>query len=251
MSRAFLFAALACAFTAQDGARPSFEVVSVKPATSGALGIGLWVYAGGRIHATNYQVRQLIHDAYDVEIWRVIGGPAWAGEDRFDVEGKPAESSDLARWAPVSAKSPPNAEMRLMLQSLLADRFHLKVHTEERKEQVYSLAAARGGHRLQPPAGNAVQPFVSFLPDGLLGRNATMDQLVERLARIMGRRVLNHTGIEGHFDFRIQYPPSDDVNDERTAMLSAIQEQCGLKLETQPGSVDYLVIDSVQKPSAN
>ena len=68
---------------AQETSRPVFEVVSVKPATDGRLGIGLYVYAGGRIHATNYRLRQLIHDAYDVEMFRILGGPDWLDLDRF------------------------------------------------------------------------------------------------------------------------------------------------------------------------
>jgi uncharacterized protein (TIGR03435 family) len=239
---------------AQDTARPAFEVVSVKPAPpeNRMMGIGLNVYAGGRIHATNYRLRQLIHDAYNIEMFRILGGPGWIDEDRFDIEAKPAASSGLSKWVPESFKSPPNAEMRLMLQSLLADRFQLKAHFETRSESIYSLVVAKGGSRLKPPADTIVQPFVSFLPNGLAGRNATVDQLVERLASVLGRPVLNHTGIQGNFDFKIAYPPEDMAdNDAKTLMLSAIQEQAGLKLETQPGSVEMLVVDSAQKPSAN
>ena len=83
-------------------------------------------------------------------------------------------------------KSPPNLEMRQMLQTLLSDRFQLKAHTEVRKERVYALVVAKGGPKLKEPASSSVQPFVSFLPHGLSGKNATIDQLVERLERILG-----------------------------------------------------------------
>src|ERR1700733_15074365 len=138
MTRHLMVAALAICVSGsgQEAPRPAFEVVSVKlaPPESRAMGIGLFTYPGGRIHATNYRLRQLIRDAYNIDTYRILGGPHWADEDRFDIEAKPSTSSDLSKWAPESFTSPPNAEMRLMLQTLLADRFQLKVHSETRKE---------------------------------------------------------------------------------------------------------------------
>ena len=233
--------------------KPAFEVVSVKPSPpqGGPIGIGLFTYPGGRIHATSYTLRMLIHDAYNLEMYKILGGPRWADEDRFDVEAKPPASSDSSKFVPANFKSPPNPEMRQMLQALLAERFQLKVHTETRKEPVYALIVAKGGPKLKRPASTTVQPFVSFFPHGLSGENATMDQLVERLASIFGRPVLNHTGIQGNFDFLIDYPPDDAATDRTVLLLSAIQDQAGLKLETQPGSIDVVVIDRAEKPSGN
>jgi uncharacterized protein (TIGR03435 family) len=254
MMRSLILAALAFSLAGQDAPRPAFEVISVKAPTpeSRRMGIGLFTYAGGRIHATNYTLKQLIHDAYNLEMFRILGGPHWLDEDRFEVEAKPAASSDLAKWIPESFKSPPNAEMRLMLQTLLADRFQLKAHFETRQESIYSLVVSKGGQRLHVPADKTAQPFVSFMQNGLRGTNATIDQLIERIARILGRPVLNHTGIQGNFDFNIVYSPEEMANnDGSTLLLSAIQEQLGLKLETQPGSVEVLVVESAAKPSEN
>jgi uncharacterized protein (TIGR03435 family) len=231
---------------------PTFEVVSVKPTPSVSRdSIGLHTYPGGRIRATKLTLKLLILYAYDMEMYRILGGPHWTDEDRFDVEAKPPASSESSKWVPASFKTPPNLEMRQMLQTLLADRFQLKVHTETKKEQVYALVAAKGGPKLKQPKSTADQPFVSFLPHGLSGQNATLDQLVERLVTVLSRPVLNHTGIEGHFDFLIDYPPDDAGTDRTVLLLSAIQDQIGLRLETQPGSVEVLVIDHAEKPSAN
>jgi len=238
------------AFGQEAAIKPAFEVASVKPAPpdGGTMGIGLSTYPGGRIHATNYTLRQLIHDAYNLEMYLILGGPHWADDDRFDVEAKPPASSESSKWTPVNFKSPPNPEMR---QMLLAERFQLKVHAETRKEPVYSLVVVKGGPQLKAPASTTAQPFVSFLPHGLSGKNATIDQLVERLGRALGRPVLNHTGVQGNFDFLIDYPPDDAGTDHTVLLLGAIQEQIGLKLETQPGAVDVIVIDSAEKPSGN
>jgi uncharacterized protein (TIGR03435 family) len=116
---------------------------------------------------------------------------------------------------------------------------------------VYALVTAKGGPKLAPPKSTTVQPFVSFLPHGLSGQNASMDQLVERLASILKRPVSNHTGVEGHFDFLIDYPPDNAGTDHTVLLLGAIQDQLGFKLETRPGPVDVLLIDHAEKPSAN
>jgi uncharacterized protein (TIGR03435 family) len=246
-------AVVTCAVSGQQkAAQPAFEVVSVKrtPPASGDP-VGLFTYPGGRIHATNYTLKQLIRDAYNVEEYRILDGPQWVDDDRFSVEAKPPVSSEASKWTPANFKSPPNSEMRQMMQTLLAERFQLKVHTETRRERVYALVTAKGGPKLALPKSTTVQPFVSYLPHGLSGQNATMDQLVERLASILKRPVSNRTAIEGHFDFLIDYPPDDAGTDYTARLLGAIQDQLGLKLETQQGSVEVLVIDRAEKPSAN
>ncbi len=243
-----------CMAVGQEAAiKPEFEVASVKrsPPQSGPMGIGLYTYPGGRIHATSYTLRMLIHDAYNIELDHIVGGPHWADEDRFDIEAKPSASSGLSNWVPANFKSPPNLEMRQMLQTLLTERFQLKAHTEMRKERVYALVVAKGGPKLKESTSSAVQPFVSFLPHGLSGKNATIDQLVERLERILGRPVVNRTGVQGNFDFLIDYPPDEAATDPAVLLLRAIREQTGLRLETQRGSTDLIVIDRAVKPSAN
>ncbi len=138
-----------------------------------------------------------------------------------------------------------------MLQTLLAERFQLKVHTDVKKEKVYALVVAKGGPRLKEPASTTVQPFVSFLPHGLSGKNATIDQLAERLARVLGRPVLNHSAVQGNFDFLIDYPPDEAATDQVVLVLRAVREQTGLQLETQSGLIDVIVIDRAARPSVN
>ena len=253
MIRSLAVCTLAAALFGQEKAPPpAFEVASVKPTPSDSHDfIGLSTYPGGRIRATKYTLNQLIHEAWLLEPYQIVGGPRWADQDRFDVEAKPPEWSQSSKWMPESFKTAPNPEMRRMLQTLLADRFQLQVHPETRRESVYALVAAKGGTRLQPPQSTDAQPFVSYLPHGLRGQNATIDQLAQRLAVLLKRPVANRTGIDGHFDFLIDYP-SDDAGTDLTVLLpAAMQEQVGLKLETHPGSVEVLVIDRAEKPAAN
>jgi uncharacterized protein (TIGR03435 family) len=235
--------------------QPSFEVVSIKTSSpqGGPMGIGFYTYPGGRILATSLTLRQLTYYAYGLEreMYRILGGPRWVDDDRFDVEAKPAASSALSKWAPESFKSPPNAEMRKMTQTLLAERFQLQVHTETRKESVYALVVSKGGSKLKEPASTTVQPFVSYLSHGLRGRNATVAQLIERLADSLKRPVLNETGIRGNFDFLIDYSAEEAALGIAEPLMRALLEQTGLKLETRPGTVDVLVIDHAEKPSGN
>jgi uncharacterized protein (TIGR03435 family) len=237
----------------QDAGPPSFEVASVKPSSpeGGRMGIGLFTYPGGRVVASNYRLRMLVHDAYGVEMYQVIGGPAWTDTDRFNIEAKAPAGSEASRYVPATFKSPPNADERLMLRRLLAERFHLRVHTETRKEQVYALVVAKGGPKLKEPESRIEEPFVSFLPRGYRGRNATIDQLVYRLAQSLKRPVANETGIQGNFDFTIEWQEDDAGTDDNVLLLGALQQQVGLKLEARAGDVEVVVIDHAEKPVAN
>ena len=229
----------------------AFEVATVKASPlDGWRAVGLFTYPGGRIHATTYTLKMLIHDAYDVEMYHIVGGPNWLDELRFDVEAKPPASSASAQWIPANFKSSPNPEMRQMLQGLLAERFQLKVHRETRNELVYALVKPKE-HQLKPPADAQSAGFVNSTQTGLSGKNATMDQLVERLGSVLKRTVRNETGIQGNFDFLIDYPADDAGTDLVSRLLGALRDQTGLKLETRPGKTVVVVVDRAEKPTAN
>jgi uncharacterized protein (TIGR03435 family) len=150
--------------------------------------------------------------------------------------------------------------VRQMLQTLLADRFQLKMHAETKKDSVNALVVAKGCPKLKPP-DTAKEPFVSLHRNGsplgeaishaIRGQNATMTQLAAHLGPHFGRPVLDQTGLKGNFDFEAEYVEGESQPENVTQLLSALQDQLGLKLETQPGSVEVLVIDRAEKPSAN
>jgi uncharacterized protein (TIGR03435 family) len=237
--------------SAQDTAKlPRFEVSSVKPSGEQERIIGMFTFPGGRVTATNYTLKMLIHEAWNVEDYRISGGPNWVSADRFSLEAKPAASSALSQWVPPSPKTPPTPEMRQMLQSLLADRFGLKVHRESKQEVVFTLKVAKGGPKLVPPNDATAQPFVSYLPHALRGQNATMDLLVDRIATLVKRPVANQTGLRGNFDFLIDYPPDDAGSDTEVLLLRGLKE-AGLELQSERGAVEVIVIDHTEKPTPN
>lgn len=261
MMHALTVASLAAWAAGAALAQPAFEVASVKPSAAAAEApIGLFTYPGGRIAATQCTLKTLIGDAYSIEPYRILGGPRWAGEDRFDIEARPPVSSEASHWAPESPKTPPSQEMRLMLQTLLADRFRLQVHTQTIKESVYALVVAKGGHKLKPP-DTTQQPFVSFGRTGspdreaasyvLTGQNVTMTLFAARLANVLYRPVLDQTGLSGSYDFKVEYAADDTPSETASPLFRALQDQLGLKLETRPGPVDLLVIDHAEKPRPN
>lgn len=229
----------------------AFEVSSIKPSSDQDLVIGMFTYPGGRVTATRYTLKMLIHEAYAIEDYKILDGPAWASSDLFNLEAKPASGSPLSKWIPANFKTPPNEEMRQMLQELLQERFHLRIHREPKKGTIYVLVAGKGGTKLNAPSSVTAQPFVSFLQYGLSGRNATMDQLAERLASILNCPVLNHTNMQGNFDFLIDYRLDSSEPDRTALVIHAVEDQLGLKLETQSGLVDVIVIDHAEKPSEN
>ena len=253
---------LAAAADAQAGSQASFEVASVKSLAPGSgLPIGLFTYPGGRIRATNCTLHVLIYYAYNLEMHQIVGGPSWADSDRFVIEAKPPETSPSSKWVPENFKTPPNPEMRLMLQGLLADRFQLVVHKESKEGSVFALSVAKGGPKLKPPADTTAQPFVNVGRTGpltenarsllLWGQNATMDQLALRLTQLLEMPVLNQTALDGHFDFKIEYGVTESQLDRAPALSTAIQDQIGLKMVRQRGPVETLVIDQARKPSDN
>jgi uncharacterized protein (TIGR03435 family) len=246
--------ALALAFAAfgQDSTQlPRFEVASVKPTEPNVYVVGMFTYTGGRVTASNYTLKMLIHDAYAVEMYQILGGPAWSETDRFSLEAKPAASSPLSKWTPVNFKAPPNDEMKKMLQALLEERFQLKLHRESKKEYVYALTVAKSGSKLVDARDSTQQPFVGFRPHAVNGQNATSDLLVERLATIVRRPIINRTNLKGNYDFLIDYASDEAGTDTIGLLLRALPEQVGLKLETEPGSVDVIVIDRAERPSPN
>jgi uncharacterized protein (TIGR03435 family) len=156
--------------------------------------------------------------------------------------------------------------MQMRLQALLADRFQLKVHKESKEMQIYALIVAKGGIRMQegdknfPGSSLSIHRGDTGLAE-MAGKSMPMDSLAKSLAGQVGRIVVDKTGLTGRYDFKMSYAPDmptgrieDDQAgkpDSGPSLFTALQEQMGLKLDSQKGPVEVLVIESVQKPSGN
>ncbi len=252
---------------AQEGPRPSFEVASIKPGEPGSVRFGFET-RGTQFLVTNAPLKMMIGEAYDIRAHQIIGGPKWIMSDQFSIE---------ARWpAGIRIGPAPTPEgmrqEKLMLQSLLEERFKLKVHRETRLEQVYELVVAKGGPKLKPSAGPGADGREGIFARGF-GGLAVTNQPIQSLAGILsqrlGRSVIDKTGLTGKYDFELSFMPEPTAEDlalfgppppgcgsacrftALPSLFTALQDQLGLRLESARGLVDVVVIDSAVKPDAN
>ncbi len=240
------------------GKPPEFEVSSVRPADPrGTGGIGLYTYPGGRIVASQCTVVILLMEALKIQAFQIIGGPRWIKDARFDIEAKPPVSSASSQSNPSSFKSPPNEEQRQMLQALLLDRFELRFHRVASLGRVYLLERTDKHLKLQPPKDKNAFSWAGA-PEGgavghgtgLAGKNISMPQLAARLSDVVGCPVLDRTGLPGTFDFEYSTGDNDREVDATATVISSLR-YLGLRLKAARGPVEGIVIDHVEKPSAN
>ena len=252
---------------------PEFEVASIKP--TGRRGGGMMRPWPGRLTA-NGPLLVLMEAAYNVQPFQIVGGPEWIRSDEYEIDAR-------------AGGNPSPAQMMLMLQSLLKDRFQLRINRESRQMPAYALMPARGGLRLPPPrAGSCADEEAP--PPGLgdpapkpkcggtetrpeaggwhmVGGKVPMPEFVRALTWVLGRTVTDQTGFSGVFDIDLEFRRDDTTDFARRAGLvrsaeplpvessspsifSAVQ-QLGLRLESIKAPVEVLVIDHVEKPSGN
>jgi uncharacterized protein (TIGR03435 family) len=255
--------------------RPEFAVTSVKPNKTGCCMEGGVGNGGGG--GRDVTLKFLLAFAYRLQQFQISGGPRWIGSDRFDVEGK--------------AEDPRTGfdQLRLMLQSLLEDRFKLKLHRETKESHVYALVVGRDGPKIRlssdqispdvngpaPPGAGPNRGVIRIGVGNLVGNAVTLSWFASMLSQRMDRLVVDKTNLRGRFDIRLQWAPNAGENPfdqggnrlqssiidmngvtltpdpSGPSIFSAIQEQLGLKLESAKAPVEVLVIDHVEKPSAN
>ncbi len=249
-----LFALAAGIALSQEASRPAFEVISVKPSAmqGGQYGMGMATFPGGRIRANMVKLDYFISLAFDIQMFQVVGGPQWIHDDRWDIEAKPPQGSKASQANPRLWKLPPNEDQRVMMQSLLADRFHMGWHRETKEGAVFFLVKT-DKLKLRDAADKEDYPWVGTARStgpGLWGLNATMPLLARRLSELLARPVIDHTGIEGAFDFDFELDRSWDSWDATSAALASVQG-IGLKLEAGKGPVETVVVDTIERPSAN
>jgi len=241
-----------------DRKLPEFEVASVKPNTKGGFP-GVQTFPGGRVRCEYCRLEWLVMFAFNVQSYQVAGGPGWIHEDAYSIDAEPPASSESARLNPPSPYSPPSEEQRLMLQALLIDRFQLKFHRENKIGQVYVLTQGGGALKLQPPKDANARRWVGSIAggfingDGILGQNVSMPSLAVRLSRYFECPILDETGLKGSFDFKYQivdYDPNLDKQDLVGSILTSLKG-IGLNLKSAKGPVETVVIDHVERPSAN
>ncbi|MGA3238797.1 MAG: TIGR03435 family protein [Bryobacteraceae bacterium] len=233
---------------ATDAVTPTFEVASIKPNTSG--GPGAEMYPGkSEVRIKNYSLKQLIQAAYKVKDYS-FAGPPWLDSQRFDIV----------------AKLPPGAtadQFPAMMETLLRERFQLVVHRESKVMTALALVVDKNGLRIKPV--EAGQGGTSWGRAMVKASKVSMTQLADLLSGVMDRPVKNLTELPGVYDIDLKWMPDDAPSMDAagggdrqsptgrapaTSVFSAVQE-IGLRLQTQKLPVEVLVVDHVEKPSAN
>ena len=239
-------------------ANPVFEVATIKPSRPDER-FSILVNRSGMLNTTNTSLNDLIKFAYDVHPQQITGGPSWFEMEKYDVQGKP----DTAGM--------PNAkQLKGMMQKLLAERFALTFHRDKKELSVYAITVAKTGAKLAKSDGdpNGLPGFGGGGPRGMNVRNATMAEFASVLqANIVERPVVDQTGFGAtRYDFILKWTPDGSqrppgapdatapaaaADDAPPDLFAAFQQQLGLRLQATKAPVDVLVIDHVEKPSAN
>jgi bla regulator protein BlaR1 len=259
-----------------------YEVASIKPDKSGTNMVRLMFSPDG-LTATNATLQMFIHAAYQVEPHQVSGGPSWLNSDHYDIEAK--MDSATADALHKLSEEQGILERQRMLQALLADRFKLTLHRETRELPVYALLIAKNGPKLQEAKPGDTYPNGIKGPDGragvgmmfmngrgsVTGQGLPVSNLVRLLSLQLGRSVVDKTGLTAKYDFTLQWTPDESQgamfkgpgpgpqgtasppppDPSGPSIFTAVQEQLGLKLESQKGPVEILVIDHAEQPSEN
>jgi uncharacterized protein (TIGR03435 family) len=252
-----------------QGPAPTFEVVSIKRSVpDAAAGSSIGIQPGGRFVMVNGHIAELISTAYPADVSEFIGAPDWVNTDRYDITA-------------VAPAGTARGDVEPMLRSVLAERFKFQGHYETRERPIYELVLARSGD--QTPAGlrrididcegrrNArvrgeTVPELPRLPNGLTpcsmsmnGGDAleitsggmTMSDLGRSIQGLVGRVVVDKTGMKGHYVFTLTFASAPRPDSDHVDAFTALQEQLGLKLESGRGNVRMLAIDHIERPTEN
>ncbi len=253
MMRVILAAGLlsftACGAFGQS-ATPTFDVASIKPSQIGKAGgegsrrenVNS---SPGSLTMRNVSLSSCIRWAYNVKQFQV-SGPAWLESERYDVLAK---ASDPAA----------TDQLRLMLRTLLADRFKLTLHREEKIMPTYALVVAKNGPKFHQSEGEG-KSSLKGSKAVVTAEKTSMAQLADLLAQPLRCPITDMTGLEGLYDFSVdltsyipaEFKSGDPPPDIIGIAMSALQDQLGLKLEAKKAPVEFLIIDHAEKvPTEN
>jgi len=260
----------------------TFEVASVKPNKSGDGRVMLAMPPTGRITATNVPVRLLVQQAFQVQPFQIIGAPNWAASDRFDIVAKAPDGAPPEQYRSMMRnllidrfKLKARMETREMpIYALVLLRADGKLGPGLAPAKADCDALARGRRAGGPPPAppQPGEPIPCGMMVGIGNMNAgglAMADLARSLSGFVNRIVVDKTGLSGRYDFQLTYtpegrglpglpagappagvePPAGDPNG--ASIFPALQEQLGLKLDSQKGPVEVLVIDNIEQPTAD
>jgi uncharacterized protein (TIGR03435 family) len=241
------------------GGKMSFEVASVKRDTSGQsvrpnfpLSADDDYHPTGGLLSADFPVRVYITFAYRLtlaqnQLFLAAQLPKWADQDRFDIQARAAADTN-----------PTKDQMRLMMQSLLADRFKLAVHWEKKEMPVYTLSVAPRGFKLKasdpkndPAPGSVGCPADDRACAMMYVGSIPVADFAGDLGAMVGRPVIDKTGLTGTYYMNLKWAGDISPDSSLPSLPAALRDQFGLELKSEKASVDVLVIDHVEEPTPN
>ena len=237
-------------------AHPSFEVATIKPADPDYRGKTIGK-RGRNFRTRNTSLTELIGYAYNLHKNQITGAPSWAENDKYDLSAVPDQDG-----------VPSDLQWKAMLQQLIADRFKLTIHHEQKELSVYVLSVDKDGPRNLTKSDSTAPDFnlsIDAAPEGMaltLQRGSMTNLAVFGLqGAVLDRPVLDQTGIAGRFDLVLKWLPDEsqfggrmkipETDKSAPGLFTAIREQLGLRLDALKAPADVIVIDHVEKPSGN
>ena len=242
----FVFFSVATQTSAQsqgenvNATAPLYRAASIKPSKSSIQADRLTKSGPEELTVTNQTPQTLIREAYKVEDDQIVGAPSWLNSMQYDIEAK-AET-------PVAGVD----EERLLESELLSKYFKLAVHRETRLIPVYELVVAGDGPKLRESDSShddSALRVIQVEKGRIVGKEVPIATLARILSDELGRPVLDNTKLSSHYDVTLQWPTGPDSSEP--AILTAVQEQLGLKLKPQLMPKEFLVIDHVEMPVAD
>jgi uncharacterized protein (TIGR03435 family) len=241
--------------------QPAFEVATIKPfdTTNGVMNMWVRVYPGGRVVIHAEPLKGLIATAFNVGYWQLSGGQDWMEKDVYDAEAKPAAQSGTysLRHTRFGIE---DERLRQMLQTLLIERFQLKLHRETKTGSVYLLERSDKTLQLKPTKYTIDQaaigaPGFSGEVEYVGGHWYLFNTSVPQLAKfasdyVLHKPVIDQTGLDGSFDYQDPDAKTQQEMDFDGTFPIFIQT-VGLKLTSSKGPVETFVIEHAEKPSAN
>jgi uncharacterized protein (TIGR03435 family) len=250
-------------FGQAPSARPEFDVVDIKSNVSGSPdGVGE-ILPSGQFRGTNIPVKEIIKFAYNLRDEAIVGAPNWVDSDRYDIVGKaPAAGSEETFWRSNSRLQfmrlyYTDQTFRQMVQSLLADRFKLVVHSDQKPTSVFALTVAKGGPKLQRAVESGKPDCLRTVDQQIQAVLTCKNMTIADLGRALqlfapgyaNHEVIDATGLEGTYDFTLKWVGVAVVDQGGMTIPEALDKLLGLRWEERKQPMPVIVIDHIEKPS--
>ena len=230
---------------------PSFDVASIRPHAPDDNRFYVRLPLDGRFTATGSVAKLVVMLAYDVQEAQIIGGPSWFTTEKWDIEARSDNQGEHSI-----------EETRRMVQNMLEERFGLRIHRETEQRPAYALTVAKGGPKFK--AAEQRSTNVRITSSSISLERGDLARMTQVLSAALGRPVIDRTGLEGLYDLSLQWDdapmrqggvPGLDVppapGNDHGSIFTAIQDQLGLRLESQRAPVEVIVVDRIERPSQN